>query len=1090
MSNNNIIDSSVNSHSVTVTGDVQQGTFSPYAAGGYSTRFHYEQDNWKATSTDFVMGADDFTVEMWIYPDGLTPVSSTINHTLFNFGDTDYNNVNDRIALSRSPETGRLRFHYGASSLNVITSELGWAVTEYSTWSHVAVTRESGTFKFWVDGALRRSVELAFNMTNDVLSIGYDGYYGSNRSFNGLISDVRVVKGTAVYTAAFTPPTEPLTLTDETVLLTCNKPYMSAVGNEYSPASVSTTEVFTDAESATMITGFTSIYPGLGANQNLRISPNGEHMFVGAEIWTNSGNRGRSFLLSTDDLGSIAYQSLEPTGYASVGYQNAFRNVAITDTHLAFNTGHTSEGGSLTGLSTKITNAVSNGTYPAGVFTGSSDWEFKPNYAFCSLDDLSTPTYLATPGQVSSGGAMSMHGNYIVLVESTTSTSAYSAGMWVYDITDTTLVASAGSSFAPVGSQQYIDVNQGAHLFPKYFIPPQTGNLQDYSVGVGISVAFSGDYIVRGAGEASSMQGRVEVFKMSDLKTIASGQTQASAHAVILGGSSSQASRFGRKLETDGTNILVAGFDISKAYINVYDMDGNSVADINVKDFNNNSGFIIDDMHLSSDYIMVGSKNFHGNSGISNAGGYALLDRSDPSVVLKEGHGESSNDYMGHSVAIAPDQTFIAHVSRLSSENGELNIESISATPAGYSSASHSLTLSGDVSTERSAPYSYVDYSAASHGGSAYFDGTGDELLIAASEDFNFGTGDFTIEMWVKPDSMTGNSSATVYGSESYRISVYPSTSAYQIQYQEYTNSTQLHYNLGHSINGMWVYIALVREGGTIKLFANGLEITPIIAGGSATANYDHSSTGIQSIGSANAKPNWNDYFTGHISDVRVVKGSAVYTADFTIPSAPLTAVTGTTLLLPFDDATIIDKSGSAVISVQGDVAVSDVAPPYVGGKSFTFDGTGDYVEAQDADISLSGDFTIEAWVKVSSASGNQQIVAFPGSSNDAGLLTSGGSFVFADGNTNLISAGTLVVDQWHHVAVSRSSETVTLFVDGASVGTSSGHTATVGTSGDVNVGSNTSNGNLLTGELADIRIVESAVYTDTFTPPTGSYWD
>jgi hypothetical protein len=267
-------------------------------------------------------------------------------------------------------------------------------------------------------------------------------------------------------------------------------------------------------------------------------------------------------------------------------------------------------------------------------------------------------------------------------------------------------------------------------------------------------------------------------------------------------------------------------------------------------------------------------------------------------------------------------------------------------------------------------------------------------------------------------------------------------------------------------------------------------------AGFADTQNYDPSvDTGLYIGGYdstvENSLNNTHRTFKGHISDVRVVKGSAVYTADFTVPTAPLTAVTGTTLLLPFDDATIIDKSGSSLISVQGDVAVSDVAPPYVDGKSFTFDGSGDYIEAQDVDISLSSDFTIEAWVKVSSTSQDQQIVAIPGSPNDAGLLTSGASFVFADGTANLITAAdAVVVDTWHHVAVSRSSETVTLFVDGASVGTSSGHTVSVGTSGDVKVGSNTSNGNLLTGELADIRITNYAVYTDTFTPPTGSYWD
>ena len=79
-----------------------------------------------------------------------------------------------------------------------------------------------------------------------------------------------------------------------------------------------------------------------------------------------------------------------------------------------------------------------------------------------------------------------------------------------------------------------------------------------------------------------------------------------------------------------------------------------------------------------------------------------------------------------------------------------------------------------------------------------------------------------------------------------------------------------------------------------------------------------------------------------------------------------------------------------------------------------------------------------------------------------------------------------IVEDTWHHYAFVRSGSTLTIYHDGVPV-ESGTFTADWGDGTYTRVGSASSGG--LIGELADIRIVESAVYTDTFTPPTGSYW-
>ena len=79
-----------------------------------------------------------------------------------------------------------------------------------NTWNHVAVTREGSVFRLFVNGTqvdtfTSSTVEIGF--LNDPLTVGS---YNSTGYFNGYLSDVRITKGLARYTASFTPPTAAL----------------------------------------------------------------------------------------------------------------------------------------------------------------------------------------------------------------------------------------------------------------------------------------------------------------------------------------------------------------------------------------------------------------------------------------------------------------------------------------------------------------------------------------------------------------------------------------------------------------------------------------------------------------------------------------------------------------------------------------------------------------------------------------------------------------------------------------------------------------------------------------------------------------
>ena len=94
-------------------------------------------------------------------------------------------------------------------------------------WTHVALVRSSGTTKMYVDGVAQTSTYSDSNDYGDggrPLFIGVRRNGGSsldNQSWDGELSNVRIVKGTAVYTSNFTPSTTPLTNISNTKLLCC-----------------------------------------------------------------------------------------------------------------------------------------------------------------------------------------------------------------------------------------------------------------------------------------------------------------------------------------------------------------------------------------------------------------------------------------------------------------------------------------------------------------------------------------------------------------------------------------------------------------------------------------------------------------------------------------------------------------------------------------------------------------------------------------------------------------------------------------------------------------------------------------------------
>ena len=165
-------------------------------------------------SEDYNFGTGDFTVECWINRKVVTN-DDTIWATTLAEASTGF--------MWYFDSSGNLRAYVGGSQKSSSSNSIS-----AGTWYHVAITRASGTMQMWVDGVSKYSATVSGNVgssTQNFLIGEANLSYGSNAyHFLGHISNLRIQKGKAEYTAAFTVPTTRLAVTPETVLLACHDP--------------------------------------------------------------------------------------------------------------------------------------------------------------------------------------------------------------------------------------------------------------------------------------------------------------------------------------------------------------------------------------------------------------------------------------------------------------------------------------------------------------------------------------------------------------------------------------------------------------------------------------------------------------------------------------------------------------------------------------------------------------------------------------------------------------------------------------------------------------------------------------------------
>ena len=168
-------------------------------------------------NSDFNLGTNDFTMEFWFN-------SENVGSTLFPFAFA-------APTVSASSDAGfYVRFNGGVVNFNCFegNNTIGACSTgsvNEETWYHVAYVRSGSTFTVYLDGTSAATASSAEAVNyNAGWNFNIGSAYTNVYHYNGFLSNLRIVNGTALYTSNFTVPNRRLEAVENTVLLCCQSP--------------------------------------------------------------------------------------------------------------------------------------------------------------------------------------------------------------------------------------------------------------------------------------------------------------------------------------------------------------------------------------------------------------------------------------------------------------------------------------------------------------------------------------------------------------------------------------------------------------------------------------------------------------------------------------------------------------------------------------------------------------------------------------------------------------------------------------------------------------------------------------------------
>ena len=406
------------------------------------------------------------------------------------------------------------------------------------------------------------------------------------------------------------------------------------------------------------------------------------------------------------------------------------------------------------------------------------------------------------------------------------------------------------------------------------------------------------------------------------------------------------------------------------------------------------------------------------------------------------------------------------------------------------------ITSTGNTFPSLNTPFNTTSGSISFSGSSAY-------STIPNNSAFVF-NGDFTVECWVYTRAASGDRTLYAY---------WPGISASYCSFV-FRILTTSRPSFVYGIGGLnvtcdgtsttisantWTHIAATRSGTTLRLFVNGVQdASTFTVSGTFNSPPSQYPLGIATSQAGNSP---TSFLNGCLSNIRIVKGTALYTSSFTPSTTPLTAVAGTVLLIngtnqgAYNNTLYFDQSKNGFIPTATGIVQYNGLSPFnnsTPGSYYFLSTSSSYLTvATNAAFTYgTSDFTIECWVYFNSVGSTQYIIDQRNSGTATAVIptlyvnSSNNLIYYINGSIVITGSTSLVAGQWYHVAVSRSSSSTKMFLNGTQEGSTYSDSNNYAASRVVLGSQGDTAGNYLNGYLSNVRLSKGyAYYTSTFTP-------
>ena len=1047
-----VLDSGPSSYAVTNNGSVVVGSFSPFEQN-WSVYFNGSSNMTVPSNAALTFGTGDLTVECWIFQ---TATSSGTYRVLI--GDDLYGGAGGYTLYSYNDALNLWRG--GTTAAEVIAPS---GTIPLNTWTHIAWTRSGSSNRLFINGT-----QVGATTSDSTNYTGTSVFIGSSRlntfNFTGYMSNVRIVKGTALYTSNFTPSTSPLSAVANTSLLTCqsatlvdNSAFNSTITAAGSPSTVAFNP-FGNTEITAEPPAHSIVFAGSGNNLSI---PSNSAFDLGSgnftmECWANIGsvpcfvNRrpaglAEGWLFAAHEFSAHiggtwrqnAISVTAPTGrwlhVALVRNGNVF-----TLYHDGVSVGSYTQSGAIQDLARNLVIGVAGGT-TEGPYTGSiSNLRIVRGTALYT-SSFTPPRNLlsAIPGTsllVGVGNTISDLSSNAHSITVTGSPRVSALAPFSQSATTTTAAIPTNYSYSFNGSS-FMSVSRDCVQFGTGNFTMEAWIYPTSSSEMNIfSRAWSGNNFL-----LCGINGGVISFWMGHATT--GWVNPSSANTAIR---TNQWQHIALTRNGTVVNIWVNGVSVASATssVNMTNADTTPLT-IGRYPFSGNpfSGFI-------------------SNVRVVNGSCLYTTSFTPPSTMLR----------------IVPGTTL-------------LTCQGSTVVDSGPSALT--ITTTGTITP------ALVDHSYG-NSYSVQFSGSGQYLSSPSDTALSFGTGDFTIECWFNSTDVSPaqrgilQTSTTAGGlATSYTTGVHfaqgSNTTGGNLAGGLIVNvgGTYIGSNTAVLTTNTWYHIAATRQAGTVRLFVNGA----LNASGIAAANCTGTNLAIGGAYSTSF------LFAGRISNLRIVKGTALYTAAFTPSTSPLLPVTRTELLACQSNRLIDNSTNNFTLTATGTPAVSTTSPfsvtstatfpsssLFAGSANFTGSLSSVLQAPAASSISGAGDFTIDFWIYPTAfASGYTGLITGEATGslalviNSTGTISEGRAYQnIADGTTT----NRVVFGCWNHIVLTRRSSITYIFINGV-VGLSRVSTVNY-TASTMHIGRDITQGNFTgfyNGLISNFRIQQNPIY-------------